>query len=148
LELTKITIGQTNILYKISSDDDGKKFTVMFRINGEGTNNLINRDSEVENLKEFEKTGMGPKIYGMFKNGYIFEFFPGRSLTTKDLRAGNLNARIGKELATWHKQDVKIDRKTHNFWLRFDDWISQVPTHIEDEKKKNKNNLKNLDGMT
>lgn len=67
---------------------------VLLRVYGNKTELILNRDKEIEvclwfvlylsglqNIKRLRIGGCGPVLYGTFVNGYVYEFYEGRSLT-------------------------------------------------------------------
>lgn len=56
------------------------KSSVLVRINGRGTEHIIDRDHERNVLLQAQKFGAGPNMFCVFENGMIYQYFDGRSL--------------------------------------------------------------------
>lgn len=68
--------GTTNKLYKV----EALNHKLLVRINGAGTENLLNREREVKSMKVLSRCGEGSKVFCTFCNGIIYEFKPGKPL--------------------------------------------------------------------
>jgi len=112
IEIKELTGGLTNKLYKIS---DGK-LKVLIRIYGNKTEMIIDRVQEIKILNELQKSGFGPKFYGTFNNGYIYEYYEGRSFEPLDLTSLTWNKQIGEELGRWHSQNINTLQKVHIYF--------------------------------
>ena len=58
---------------------------ILVRINGLGTENLIDRRKEIENMKLLSRFDVGPKVYCTFVNGLVYEFKPGREVSLSEM---------------------------------------------------------------
>ncbi len=58
---------------------------ILVRINGLGTENLIDRRKEIENMKLLSRFDVGPKVYCTFVNGLVYEFKPGREVSLGEM---------------------------------------------------------------
>lgn len=70
--------GNTNKLYKI--DFSSLEKTILCRINGIGTENLLDRKQETDYMELLSHYNQGPHVLCTFDNGFFYEFIPGRCL--------------------------------------------------------------------
>jgi len=139
--INDVTGGMTNYL-SIAMIRDSKNYSnlvqrVLIRIFGNQTDLIIDRKREIENLKLCYKTGFGPKIYGIFTNGYVYQFFPGRAVSPEELFNCTWNGKLGKQTARWHKQNLP-EAETSLVWKTIEHWLSLVPetySDIDQDKK-------------
>mgnify|MGYP001951598726 CR=1 FL=1 len=61
-------------------DHSEKIKSVLVRVNGIGTEKIIDRDKEMKIILEFSKLGKGPIVYCTFNNGFMYQYFEGRAL--------------------------------------------------------------------
>ena len=69
--IVKINEGLTNQLFLV------KNLNLLIRIDGEGTNELIDRNNEIKIINELYNLKLAPKIYLKFNNGIIYDYFKG-----------------------------------------------------------------------
>lgn len=67
-------------MFKVDFQRNQSQFTVALRINGEGTEAIIDRKTEMELLCEMGEHGIGPKVFFTFTNGLVYQYFHGRPL--------------------------------------------------------------------
>ena len=65
------TDGITNKLLGAWSGSDNTD-TVLIRVYGRGTEKIINRNMEIENMIKYRKLGSGSQLYATFNNGICF----------------------------------------------------------------------------
>lgn len=67
-------------MFRVDFQRNQLPFTVAFRINGEGTEAIIDRKMEMELLCEMGELGIGPKVFFTFTNGLVYQYFHGSPL--------------------------------------------------------------------
>lgn len=90
LRIDALTGGITNRLYRVRTDNDGD---YVVRIYGQKTELFIDRETEMQNIRLMECSGVTPKLikYMPEKNVTIVEFIPGTVYTNEDfLKEENL----------------------------------------------------------
>jgi len=158
IAVKQLTGGVTNTLYRCRCLKHAKGKTaldrvkyVLLRVYGSGTELLIDREKELSILSALYTVGLGPKLYGSFKNGYVYGYFAGRPLGPNDLRSCKLQERIAAKLAHWHKIDLHklFDTPTENnrtaMWVTLNNWLSLVPPSYDSEDKNKKFQQINMD---
>jgi ethanolamine kinase len=145
-----VTGGMTNYLFS-ASVPESKRATcepsiVLVRIYGYQTDLIIDRQRELVNIGKCYKTGFGPKLYGTFKNGYIYEYFFGKPISPEELEKCTWNARLGTQLAKWHKQTQVSTEKEPEVWTTIESWLSLVPENYPNEAQNKK--WHEIGGMT
>jgi ethanolamine kinase len=53
----------------------------MIRVYGLGTEAIIDRSAELENMQQLAQLGEGSQLFAAFNNGIAYEFVPGQLLT-------------------------------------------------------------------
>lgn len=139
IEVKGVAGGMTNYLYSASmpSSSHGPR-TVLLRIYGNKTEKLIDREREIQNISRFSSTGFGPKLYGTFCNGYVYEYYEGRPVPPKELYEGKWNSRLGTELAKWHKQPLRAGEESPGVWTTIEGWLAIVPASYGSAEKDRK----------
>jgi thiamine kinase-like enzyme len=101
LDITELKGGITNKLYRVKSSD-GRDY--VFRLYGQKTELFINRDVEMENMKEMEQTGVTPKLirYIPEQKTTIVEFIPGYVLKNEDFMKTDLADLIVRPIKIIH----------------------------------------------
>lgn len=67
------------MLYKVFIGNS----VILVRVNGIGTENIIDRDKEVRYMISLSDYKMAPKIHATFENGYVYDFIEGEPLQPK-----------------------------------------------------------------
>jgi choline/ethanolamine kinase len=73
IQLTKITGGLTNILYKASLTDDFHGNAILVRVFGK-SDGLLNRDSENTIFKQLSDSELSPRLLGIYEWGRLEEY--------------------------------------------------------------------------
>jgi ethanolamine kinase len=114
------------------------------RVYGYHTELLINRKNELQNIIELYKKGFGPKLYGTFTNGYVYQYFDGKALTPEELSNSKYIQKIGSFLGKWHRQEI-IGEKISTCWEKIEEWLDLVPESYNNEEKDKK--IRQLGGL-
>jgi len=135
IHVKEVSGGMTNVLYRASvpKTDTTKVNYVLIRIYGNKTDLIIDRKRELENVKRLYVAGYGPKIFGTFENGYVYEYYQGRSVSGEELKTCNWNAKLAAELARWHKHEIAD--KNPEVWNTIENWLSLVPESYQNPAK-------------
>ena len=125
---TQLTDGITNQLYKVDIDKP-YNISILVRIFGKHTENIINRLKEEKIVSRLSEIGFGPKIYGHFNNGRLEEYLLGTCPNPVDMyKNKHLQKYIAKELATMHQLDMSnyIDKseQTPQLFIIIKKWLS------------------------
>lgn len=98
---------------------------IPFRIYGEGSEILINRKQEMENMTLLSKFGLGSQVYAAFVNGICYQYFPGKPITEEMMSSEMIFPLIARKLAKIHK--IPIEGKTSELWGKMLQYISNIP---------------------
>lgn len=79
------TDGITNKLLGCYLEDEESSM-ILVRVNGEGTDIIINRAEEQDAFHVLSEADCAPPVYCVFKNGMAYGFFPGVPLDEKTVR--------------------------------------------------------------
>ena len=73
-------------------------------------------EAETLMIRETEKLGIGPKLYGIFEGGRLEEFIDSRHLTTKDMKEDpEIRNEVAVALAKFHGMDLPLPRPQYDF---------------------------------
>ena len=95
---------------------------VLVRVYGAGTEKIIDRKVELENMKRMEDMGCGSKFYGSFNNGLCYEFIHGEILTQGMLMDKVIYRSVARMMAKMHS--VQLEKKKVLLWDRMEHFIS------------------------
>ncbi|XP_023949336.1 ethanolamine kinase [Bicyclus anynana] len=134
------TDGITNKLVACQLDSvnssENNKNIVLVRIYGNKTDLLIDRDAEVRNITVLNKAGLAPKIYGVFKNGLSYEYYPGVTLTTETVTDVRISRLVARQMAKMHKIQLGEEiPKEPMVWDKIEQFLSLIPEKFTDANK-------------
>jgi len=131
-EFDKLTGGLTNLLYKAVVGDN----KVLVRINGAGTENIIDRDKETEYMTLLGEHKLSAKLHAIYKNGYVYDYIEGEPLKPEEMPT--LSDLIAKKLADFHVAPIvpKTGDKSPVVFKTLKKWIEDVKgLEYKDDKK-------------
>jgi thiamine kinase-like enzyme len=139
----------------MTNKNEKKVFNVRFlifflktkkRINGEGTENFLDRGIETKIVMEASKYKQGPELYAIFDNGSVYEFIEGKSLSHHDLPKHA--EKIAKNMNLFHQMDIQCLPKINGLFPFLNNLYKQgnketfntkvVPQKIKNENFKSK----------
>eukprot|EP00761_Pharyngomonas_kirbyi_P006599 gb/GECH01006607.1/.p1 GENE.gb/GECH01006607.1/~~gb/GECH01006607.1/.p1 ORF type:complete len:371 (+),score=81.98 gb/GECH01006607.1/:1-1113(+) len=130
VKVSTLTGGITNKLFKCTSNGT----SVLVRIYGKNTELLINREKELRLMQGVHAKGLGPRLYGTFNNGYVYQYFPGEVYSPEDMR-NNAN-KVARHLALWHSLDITGEDRTPSLFHTLRSWLKTARNlRFEDESK-------------
>ncbi|XP_022114554.2 ethanolamine kinase [Pieris rapae] len=132
------TDGITNKLVacEIRDKTDKRDNIVLVRIYGNKTDLLIDRTAEVRNITRLHSLNLAPEIYGVFKNGLAYEYYPGVTLTVDSVTDIKIAALVAKQMAKMHKVELNTDiKKEPMVWDKIDQFLCLVPEPFTDPTK-------------
>ena len=102
--------GITNALVAIFLKEKGLKGSrddvILVRMNGIGTEIIIDRTDELVCLVELNKVGLFPPVHAKFRNGLCYGFYPGRQVGVAEVREEGISKKIACVLARLHCVDI------------------------------------------
>eukprot|EP00033_Pygsuia_biforma_P000129 GCRY01000164.1.p1 GENE.GCRY01000164.1~~GCRY01000164.1.p1 ORF type:complete len:354 (-),score=80.55 GCRY01000164.1:270-1331(-) len=127
LAIEQLKGGTTNNLFLLKSKvSNALPQKVLVRLNGNGTEKIIDRVQEAKNNFALSQFGLAPPYYGKFTNGSVFGFIEGTTVETEELRVDEgLCEQIAITLAKWHSFKLPVDKPPHLFVI-LKNWIQQV----------------------
>lgn len=107
IRVEKVAGSLTNAVFFVSYIGMPSAKTVLLRIYGPSSSELISRPRELHTLHVLSSIyRIGPRVYGTFENGRLEEFFESSALTASELRDPTLSAWIGARMAELHCVDI------------------------------------------
>ena len=108
LSVRKVSGSLTNAVFFVSYPTIPSMKTLLLRIYGSSSSNLISRPRELRILHLLSSQyRIGPRLYGTFENGRIEEFFESDTLSASDMREPQISRWIGARMAELHCVDVR-----------------------------------------
>lgn len=122
--IRRLSAAMTNTVYIISNSDCNLKKEeprrLLLRIYGEGVDNILDRNEELDWFVKLSKARAGPKLFATFQNGRIEEYIESVTLTPRMMRDSEISIAIAKAMAKFHRLDVEGDEVV--FWKRVEHW--------------------------
>ncbi|KAI6190965.1 Choline/ethanolamine kinase [Aphelenchoides bicaudatus] len=135
LKIDHYTNALTNTIVCVHVEPHHEK--LVFRIYGSGTNEIMDRESEIECFTLLEQHGLAPAIHARFLNGFIIGYLPGRVVTVDEIRHPQIIEKLCQKLARFHQ--IPIDKKTEPFLsVKFQQFLDKLPETFEDKEKQQK----------
>eukprot|EP01080_Neovahlkampfia_damariscottae_P008753 gene8753-701_t len=123
-EVKPLTDGVTNILYRITMVEESKRKFCNVRINGEGTEFIIDRDLELEIMIKTSQHMIGPAVYARFLNGNVYEYIEGYVLNSNDM--SKFASKTAVAVAKLHAMDIEDIEKKPTLFKTLKKWIDEV----------------------
>lgn len=113
LRVTKVSGSLTNAVFFVSCPKLSTFKTLLLRIYGPSSSELISRPRELHTLHVLSSQyGIGPRVFGTFDNGRLEEFFDSSPLTAAQLRDPTISSWIGARMAELHCVDIEAIEDT------------------------------------
>lgn len=94
---------------------------LLCRVNGIGTEELLERDREIKQMNMLAKVDLGPKVFFTFNNGFLYAFIPGRCIKPEEMEIFAL--KIAKQLANFHKLQLDNGKQGSNIIRMVKKWF-------------------------
>lgn len=108
LKVSKVSGSLTNAVFFVSYPSKPTLKTILLRIYGPSSSNLISRPRELHTLHILSSGyRIGPRVYGTFENGRMEEYFDSVTLCDTDLRDPKVSRWIGARMAELHCVDIE-----------------------------------------
>ena len=113
LKVSKVSGSLTNAVFFISYPSDPNRKTLLLRIYGPSSSELISRPHELHTLHILSsKYRIGPRVYGTFENGRVEEYFESTALTAAEMHDPTRSGWIGARMAELHSVDIDLIEET------------------------------------
>ncbi|XP_025992286.1 ethanolamine kinase 1 isoform X2 [Solenopsis invicta] len=139
LHFKVFTDGRTNKLIGVWHSEHYTDM-VLIRIYGNNSDLLIDRKSEIKNIRILNKAGYTHCIYATFNNGFAYEFLEGETLTTETVRNPKVYPLIAKRMAEMHNLDSENEfiPKEAFIWEKTKKFMEIMPKRFSDSLKQAK----------
>ncbi|CAJ0935366.1 unnamed protein product, partial [Mesorhabditis belari] len=111
----KIAGGLTNTMYLIKIDNESR---YVFRVNGFGTEKLVDRIEEKRVLEQAALARICPKVIYIDEKVMLQEFCPGRTLGLSSIDDPKIHELIAKKLATFHLLSVENPARSEPWFTK------------------------------
>lgn len=113
---------------------------ILLRVDGVGTEKIINRTDEVITRLFLHDQGFCPPLYAQLKNGQCYGFCPGRRLKVHETSSNSaIMSRIAGVMANLHVLETPSHFKDREpfLWLKIGEFMQSVPTSFSDRAMQN-----------
>lgn len=109
---------------------------ILIRVYGNKTDLLIDRNAEKQNIVLLHAYGYAPQLYATFKNGLVYEYVPGVTLTYETIMKPEVWTLIAKRMAQIHK-NVVVEGSAREPMLRktVNKFLNLIPEQFTDPVK-------------
>lgn len=126
-----------------------KQQRAILRINGRGTEKLVDRDREAETMVVVSEAGLCSPLYCQFDNGMCYGYASGRPLQLEDVQEDlasseseererakkkeELTRKIALHMARLHSLQLptSLKEQEHLLWRKYDCWLEGLPKELE-----------------
>uniref|UniRef100_A0A915PVU7 ethanolamine kinase n=1 Tax=Setaria digitata TaxID=48799 RepID=A0A915PVU7_9BILA len=133
------TVGITNKILSatyVPPSGASHKERLLFRIYGNHTDKIIDRDKEFKNWLYLASHGCAAKLYAKFSGGIVSGFLPGNTLTVDNLRDETIVANICKSLSKFHKLKPDTGDETKPIlFIKIKQFLANFSDHYEHKEK-------------
>ncbi|KAK7058312.1 hypothetical protein VNI00_001943 [Paramarasmius palmivorus] len=113
VKVDKVSGSLTNAVFFVSCTTAPEAKTLLLRIYGPSSGEMISRPRELHTLHILSSQyGLGPRVYGTFENGRVEEYFDSNALTAEDMRDPQVSRWIGARMAELHSVDIEVIEET------------------------------------
>ncbi|EJD04285.1 kinase-like protein [Fomitiporia mediterranea MF3/22] len=113
VKVFKVSGSLTNAVFFISYPNSPSLKTLLLRIYGPSSSELISRPRELHTLHVLSsRYRIGPRVYGTFENGRVEEYFDSTALTASEIRDPVISGWIGSRMAELHCVDIEAIEET------------------------------------
>lgn len=102
---------------------------ILVRINGLGTEELIDREREFQHMKLLSDFEVGAKVFCTFDNGFVYDFIPGRNLEPKEM--AQFCEKIAVKMVQFHQIEKHGDKKESNILRMVHKWMETAIDLVE-----------------
>ena len=133
--------GITNALFAIFEADKGLKASgddvVLLRVNGNRTEDLIDRTDELISFVTLHRNKLSPPVYAQLKNGLCYGFISGNHLSAAELRDPVLLTHTSRIMAKFHSIKIPhaFQEREPLVWYKTNQWLKIVPREFDDPVK-------------
>ncbi|ESO97520.1 hypothetical protein LOTGIDRAFT_228190 [Lottia gigantea] len=133
--------GITNKLFGVSLLNDPED-VVMFRIFGEKTELIIDRDAERQTFVKLFATGSSPPLYCAFNNGMAYGFVKGQTLGLDMVTEEKIYRQVTKEMVKIHSlENTDKEQKTY-LYHKLNNYIEALPSSFANPKQQDRYSTK------
>ncbi|CAG4964819.1 unnamed protein product [Parnassius apollo] len=109
---------------------------MLVRIYGNKTDLLIDRTAEIRNITTLNVLGLAPKIYGVFKNGLVYEYYPGVTLNVNSVVDTKIATKVAQQMAKMHKVQLGREIKEEPMlWDKIEQFLCLIPESFTEKVK-------------
>ncbi|KAH7718464.1 choline/ethanolamine kinase [Aphelenchoides avenae] len=127
IEFKTFTNGITNKIFCASHG--GEK--LVFRVFGNGTEKIIDRKRELENIKLLSDWQLAAPLCARFRNGIVYGFLDGSGLSVEQVREEKIVNMICRKMATMHRIPVEAENAEPFLAKKIEGWLKDFRPSFE-----------------
>lgn len=145
ISVERLSGALTNAVYVVSPPaeltvpDSGKRRPdkLLLRVYGPQSDQLIDRETELNVLRRLARKKIGPRMLGTFTNGRFEQYFNAETLKAADLRVPETSKQIAKRMRELHdgiellEDEVQDGPTVWRNWDRWQDGVEEVITYLD-----------------
>lgn len=111
------------------------KDVVLLRIDGKGTEKIINRTDEVITILSLSQRGLCPPLYAQLENGLCYGYSPGRRLKVHETSSNYaIMRKIARAMAELHSMEIPRHFKDREpfLWMKIAELLKSAPSSFSD----------------
>ncbi|XP_053383984.1 ethanolamine kinase 1-like [Mercenaria mercenaria] len=129
------TGGISNQLYGYYQDGHFKDDVVLMRIYGSGTELMIDRDLEKQNIQILSAAGKSQPLYAAFDNGLVYGFAQGVTLDENTVRDERIRKLIAEEMIEVHAVRPEGREVKTGLWEKIYKFLELSPEGFNDPER-------------
>ena len=110
LDVKVFDSGITNTLVALYLKEKGLASSggevVLLRMNGTGSEKIIDRSDELNSMQLLHKAGLGPPIHAQLSNGLCYGFLPGRQMDLEEVRSEGIWQKVVGVMVALHAVEI------------------------------------------
>uniref|UniRef100_A0A915EC30 ethanolamine kinase n=1 Tax=Ditylenchus dipsaci TaxID=166011 RepID=A0A915EC30_9BILA len=136
LKFKTFTNGITNKIFRVSYEGDSER--LVFRVFGQGSSKIINREQELESFNRLSEYGIGTPVLARFINGIVCGYLEGECLDVQTVRQPHIVEKICSALAKMHQIPPKNGEELPEpfIYSKIAEYFEVIPESFEDTKQK------------
>ena len=129
--------GITNKLVAFHEEGKKKEDVVLLRLNGSGTENMIDREAEIMTILALNRAGLSPPLYFQLENGLCYGFAQGVYLSVDEMADEAMMKRVARNMARFHSVPVPLALQSRKpqVWAKCEEWMKIAPRRFDDPDK-------------
>ena len=102
---------------------------MLLRMNGTGSEKIIDRSDELYSMQLLHKAGVGPPIHAQLSNGLCYGFLPGRQMDLEEVRSEGIWQKVVHVIGAVHAVEIPEYIKKTQVWAKVRIGLAKLQAH-------------------